>query len=78
VLTCRLRVECERLDSKLSRQKPFIKELEKESSAARSVSRQAAEQAGLLERELRQLRQQHQEEQAALTAELNKARHAAR
>jgi hypothetical protein len=73
-----LRVECERLESELSRQKPFIKDLEKEASAARSASRQAADQAGLLERELRQLKQQHEEEQVALTAELNKARHAAR
>jgi hypothetical protein len=36
------------------------------------------QQVVLLDKQLRQLRQQHQEEAAALTAELNKARYAAR
>lgn len=38
----------------------------------------ADQQAVLLDKQLRQLRQQHQDEAAALTAELHKARHAAR
>lgn len=74
----RLRLECERLESELSRQKPLMKELEKSAAAARAASRQSADQAVLLDKQLRQLKQQHQEEQAVLTAELNKARHAAR
>lgn len=78
VLCCRLRLECERLESELSRQRPLMKELEKAAAAARAEARQAADEAALLDRELRQLRQQHVEEQAALTAELNKARHSAR
>jgi DNA anti-recombination protein RmuC len=78
-VTClRLRLECERLQSELSRQRPLIKELEKSTAAARAASRQTADQAVLLDKQLRQLRQQHQEEQTALTAELNRARHAAR
>jgi len=75
---CRLRVEVERLESELSRQKPVMKELDKAAAAARAASRQSADQAVLLDKQLRQLRQQHQEELAAATAELNKARHAAR
>lgn len=73
-----MRLECERVESELSRQRPLIKELEKSSAAARAASRQSADQAVLLDKQLRQLRQQHQEEQTAITAELNKARHAAR
>lgn len=73
-----MRVEVERLESELSRQKPVMKELDKAVAAARAASRQSADQAVLLDKQLRQLRQQHQEELAAATAELNKARHAAR
>jgi hypothetical protein len=55
-----------------------MKELEKAAAAGRAEARQAADQAALFDRELRQLRQQALEEQAALSAELNKARHTAR
>lgn len=73
-----MRVECERLESEVARQKPLIKELDKAGAAAQAAAQQSADQAVLLDKELRQLRQQHLEEITAQTAELNKARYVAR
>ncbi len=77
-LSCRAVLECERLASELSRQKPYVRDLERAAAAARAAARQSDDTAGLLERQLRDMRQQQQEEVAALAAELNKARNTVR
>lgn len=78
LLLLRLSIECERLSSDLNRQKPYIRDVERAAAAARAAARQSDDTAGLLERQLRELKQQQQDEVTALGAELTKARHTIR
>lgn len=62
----------------MTRQKPYIRDLERAAAAARTAQRQSDEAAALLQRQLGQMRQAQQQEVEALAAELNKARHTVR
>eukprot|EP00775_Hariotina_reticulata_P013264 gene13264-13394_t len=74
----RLSVELDRLASELTRHKLLAREAEKAAAVAQATAKQSSDQVSLLERELREARQQHQEEVTALMAELSKSRHATR
>lgn len=71
---CRYKADCDKLTSELSRQKLYVRDLERATASARQSCRRADDDAYQLRNDLGFLRAQADDEVAALMSELNKSR----